>query len=151
MTMRALRVLTRRYLQQSWRNFRTALNVSWLAIRDTSIGWAPKALGAGAALVGIIPLEWVPGIHPLAVLFSNIILIPGLIWLAWLAVTKEHKERLTKQARSMPLQWGFFALIAVIFVLATGVDVAMDLAYPGQDAFTPMIDGWLEELDLAAV
>ena len=86
-----------------------------------------------------------------AVLFSNVILIPGLIWLAWLAVTAEHKERLTRQARSMPLQWGFFALVAVIFALATGVDLAMDLAYPGQDAFTPMIDGWLEEFDLALV
>ena len=144
-SLRAVRLLGRRRVQFMWRDFRTGLNVSWLALRDRSIGWAPKALGAAAALVGVMPLEWVPGIHPLAVLFANFALIPGLLWLAWRTVSPNHKARLTKSARSLPIPWAFFALVAAIFLTSFAIDLAMDLAFPGQDAFSPMIDGWLNE------
>lgn len=144
--MRRFRVVSRRFLQSSWRDFRTALNVAWLALRDPAIGWGPKILGAGAAFVGVMPLEWVPQIHPIAVLFSDLVLIPVLLWLAWLTVSAEHKVRLTKQARAMSIPWAFFALVAAIFLVAAGIDTAMDLVYPGQDAFTPVIDPWVEDL-----
>ncbi len=144
--LRRFRVLSRRFLQNRWRDSRTALNVAWLALCDPAIGWGPKALGAGAALVGVMPLEWVPGIHPIVVLFSDFVLIPALLWLAWLRVSSEHKLRLTKQARSMSIPWAFFALVAGIFLVAVGIDTFMDLVYPGQDAFTPMIDPWVEDL-----
>ena len=142
---RAVRLRTKRLVQLSWRNFRSAVNVSWLALRDPAIGPIPKALGALAALLGAIPLEWVPRIHPITVLAANFALIPFLIWLAWRTVSDAHKERLAQKARTMPLPWGFFAAIAAIFLTATGIDLAMDLAYPGRDAFSPVIDGWVEE------
>ena len=45
----------------------TPSNVSWLALRDRLIGWAPKALGVLVALGSVFPLDCMPGIHPLAV------------------------------------------------------------------------------------
>jgi len=144
-SLRAARILGLRRVQIMWRDCRTGLNVSWLALRDPSIGWAPKALGAAAALVGVMPLEWVPGIHPVAVLLSDFAVIPGLLWLAWLAVSPDHKQRLVKSARSLPIPWAFFGLVATIFLISFAIDLTMDLAFPGQDAFSPMIDGWVND------
>ena len=72
---------------------------------------------------------------------GNFVVIPGLLWIAWLAVSAEHKERLSHDARSRAVPWPFFALVAAVFLTS----FAIDLAYPGQDAFSPMIDGWVED------
>lgn len=143
---RVLLVLFRRRKRQLWRNLRTSVNVSWLALRDPAIGRGPKALGALAALIGVAPLEWVPHIHPLAVLAANFLLIPALIWLAWARVATDHKERLIQTARGRSTPWSFFALVAGGFATGFSIDLAMDLSYPGQDAFSPTIDAWVKDL-----
>ncbi|MEM7703526.1 MAG: hypothetical protein AAF251_16430 [Pseudomonadota bacterium] len=144
-TLRAARLFGWRRVQIAWREFRTGLNISWLALRDPAIGWAPKASGAVAALFGVMPLEWVPGVHPIAVLLANFVVIPGLLWLAWLVVSPDHKARLAKEAGSLPTPWAFFALVAAILFISFAIDLAMDLAFPGQDAYSPMIDGWVND------
>lgn len=131
-----------------WYKFRTGLNISWLALRDPSIGFLPKLLGAWAALVGVLPLEWIPGISPVVVLLADPILIPALLALAWFSVPKEHKLALEKEARNRPIPWPFLTLVGAIFLLALGVDTYLDFAYPGQDAFSgtidPLIERWFE-------
>ena len=144
--IRRLRVRARRGSVTRWRDFRTGLNVSWLALRDRSIGWAPKVLGVLVALVGVMPLEWVPGIHPFAVLVANFVAIPALLWLAWLAVWPKHKELLVQQARKAAMPWAFLTVIAAIFATSSAIDLALEFAYPGQDAFSPVIEDWVEVL-----
>lgn len=131
-----------------WRKFLNGLNISWLALRDPSIGFLPKLLGASAALVGVLPLEWIPGISPVAVLLADPILIPALLALAWFSVPKDHKTALENKARDRPVPWPFLGLVGAIFVLALGVDTYLDFIYPGQDAVSgaidPLIERWLE-------
>lgn len=79
------------------------------------------------------------------VLLSTLVLVPVALWLAWVVVSTEHKEMLKERARPLPLQWPFFVLIAVIFILGMGIDLVMDLLYPGQDALSQVVDQWLED------
>ena len=83
------------------------------------------------ALVGVMPLEWVPGFHPFVVLLANFAAIPALFWLAWLAVSPEHKELMVQQARNGAIPWAFLTVIAAIFATSSAIDLAMEFTYPG--------------------
>lgn len=128
-----------------WHKFRTGLNISWLALRDPSIGFLPKLLGASAAIVGVLPLEWIPGISSFVVLLTDPILIPALLALAWFSVPRNHKKALQDEARGRPVPWPFLGLVGAIFLLSLGVDTYLDLTYPGQDAVSATIDPLIEK------
>ncbi|WAT18042.1 hypothetical protein OZN62_00235 [Aurantiacibacter sp. MUD11] len=144
--LRAL-VLMRRLAQTAWRGFRKALNVSWLALRDRKVGLFPKLLGIVAALVGVAPIEWIPGINPLLLVGAELVLIPLLLAFAWWLVPKSVKLRLEEEARGRPVPWAFLALVAVIFVAAIAVDTWFDVTYPGQDAASRLLAPYLDRFE----
>ena len=144
--LRAL-VLLRRLAQSGWRSFRTALNVSWLALRDREVGPVPKLLGAAAALTGVAPIEWIPGINPFFAIGADLVLIPLLLAFAWWLVPKPVKLRLEQEAKGRSVPWAFLALVAAVFLAATAVDTWFDFTYPGQDAASRLLEPYLAQLE----
>ena len=144
---RRARIVARRLAQKAWRKFRTALNVSWLALRSREVGIAPKLLGVAAAMTGVAPIEWIPDINPFLALGADLVLIPALLALAWWCVPKPVKKKLELEARARKVPWAFLALVAAIFMAAVAVDTWFDFTYPGQDAVTRLLDPYLEEFE----
>ncbi len=123
------------------------MNVSWLALRSREVGIVPKLLGVVAALTGVAPIEWIPGINPFLALGAELVLIPALLAFAWWLVPKPVKKQLELQARARHVPWAFLALVAAIFVAAIAVDTWFDFTYPGQDAGTRLLQPYLEQFE----
>ena len=134
-------------MRWSWRNFRHATNVSWFALRAKQIGWFPKTVGASAALVGVAPIEWIPGINPIVALSAEIVFIPLLLWLAWKLVPERTRRALNRLSVGKPIPKGFLALVVTLFVAAFTVDSYMDFTYPGQDPVSVMLEPYIHEIE----
>lgn len=118
-----------------------------MALRDREIGWLPKVLGVSASLAEIAPIEWIPGIHPLLALGLTLGLIPALLALAWRLVATPVRARIVEQAQGKPMPWGFVAMAGALFAVSAAVDTYLDLAYPGEDALSQLVDPWIAMLE----
>jgi uncharacterized membrane protein YkvA (DUF1232 family) len=144
---RVLAVMARYYARKTSCGFRSASNVSWLALRARDVGIFPKLLGVIAALTGVAPIEWIPDINLILALGAKLVVIPLLLGFAWWLVPKPVKARLEEEAKGAPVPWGFLGLVAAVFVAAIAVDTWFDFTYPGKDAGTPSIQPFLERFE----
>lgn len=54
----------------------------WFACRDPDTPWAAKAIGAFVVAYALSPIDLIPDFIPVLGLLDDLLLLPGLIWLA---------------------------------------------------------------------
>lgn len=98
----------------------------WFALRHPATPWWVKALIVFVVGYALSPIDLIPDFIPVLGLLDDLILLPGLIWLALRllppvvretarAAAQDHLER---QAPKVRLRWGGALIVGVWLLLA---------------------------------
>ena len=96
----------------------------WFACRDPGTPWPAKALGAFVVAYAISPIDLIPDFVPVLGYVDDVLLLPGLIWLAIRLVPADVLTRCREQADKWMEQTGAKPRSVWGAVLVVGVWVA---------------------------
>ena len=71
----------------------------WFACRDPATPWLPKALGLFVVGYALSPIDLIPDFIPVIGYLDDLILLPGLIWLALRLLPADLRDRCRARAR----------------------------------------------------
>ncbi|MCZ8186462.1 MAG: YkvA family protein [Beijerinckiaceae bacterium] len=74
----------------------------WVAARDRRTPWSARLVAGFAAAYALSPIDLIPDFIPVLGLLDDVILLPGLIWLAIRLVPPSLMEEFRRQADRMP-------------------------------------------------
>lgn len=99
------------------------------------------------------PLDLIPDFIPILGIVDDLVLLPGLIWLAVRLIPADALERAKQKAQDEPLQldknWFAAFVICLLWDAALIGALYIGLRYLGQDPFSYL--GWLSMAVLGAV
>lgn len=92
--------------------------VLYYSLQDPAVGCLPKVIVAVVLAYALSPLDLIPDFIPVLGILDDLILLPGLIWLAVHLIPADAFERARRRAQDEPLDLGenWFAAF-VIFLL----------------------------------
>mmetsp|Transcript_20708 Transcript_20708/g.42974 ORF Transcript_20708/g.42974 Transcript_20708/m.42974 type:complete len:207 (-) Transcript_20708:265-885(-) len=108
------------------------------ALKDERVGWLPRVLGGLALAYALSPIDLIPDFIPVLGLLDDLILLPGLIWLAMYFVPQEVMDRARARASEEPLRLSKNWVTAVA-VLTTWNALFLSLVFLGLQRWCP---GW---------
>lgn len=93
----------------------------WFALRDPRTPWWVKALIAFVVGYALSPIDLIPDFIPVLGLVDDLILLPGLIWLAlrllpaevMAAARAQSEAHMAQQRPKVRLRWGAVLIIAL--------------------------------------
>ncbi len=98
----------------------------WFATRHPSVPWYAKALGIFVVAYALSPIDLIPDFVPVLGYLDDVILLPGLIWLAIrmipapiLADCRDRADQWMKTEGGKPTSRAGAVLIVVVWVGAT--------------------------------
>ena len=98
----------------------------WFAARHPSVPWAAKALGLFVVAYALSPIDLIPDFVPVLGYVDDVILLPGLIWLAIrlipapvLAECREQADEWMKKEGRKPTSRAGALLVVAIWIAAT--------------------------------
>ena len=105
----------------------------WYALRDPATPWWVRALIVFVVGYALSPIDLIPDFIPVLGLLDDLILLPGLIWLALRfmpaptlararALAQDHLDR---QAPKVRLRWGAVLIVCIWVLLLAGLAVAL--------------------------
>lgn len=100
----------------------------WFACRHPATPWPAKALGAIVVAYALSPIDLIPDFVPVLGYLDELLLLPGLIWLALrmlpAPLAADCRERaqawLCEHAHRPSSRWGVVLVLVVWLVLAVG-------------------------------
>lgn len=101
----------------------------WFALRDPRTPWWVKALAALVVAYALSPIDLVPDFIPVLGYLDDVILLPGLVWLAVRLMPdvvredcRAHAETWMAQQQRKPVsRWGVVFVLGVWGLLAWGL------------------------------
>ena len=100
----------------------------WFARRDPRTPWAAKALAVFVVAYALSPIDLIPDFIPVLGLLDDLVLLPGLIWLALrllppevLADARAQAEAWQRGAAARPHSVAGAVAIVLAWVLALGL------------------------------
>uniref|UniRef100_A0A7S2DMP9 DUF1232 domain-containing protein n=1 Tax=Alexandrium andersonii TaxID=327968 RepID=A0A7S2DMP9_9DINO len=88
-------------------------------MQEEDVGLLPRLLGGVALAYALSPIDLIPDFIPVLGLLDDLLLLPGLIWLALRLVPPDVLERARARAQEEPLRlsknWGMAALVLAIW------------------------------------
>jgi uncharacterized membrane protein YkvA (DUF1232 family) len=98
----------------------------WFAARHPSVPWVAKALGLFVVAYALSPIDLIPDFVPVLGYVDDVILLPGLIWLAIrlipapiLAECREQADEWMKTEGKKPTSRAGALLVVAIWIAAT--------------------------------
>jgi uncharacterized membrane protein YkvA (DUF1232 family) len=98
----------------------------WFAARHPSVPWAAKVLGLFVVAYALSPIDLIPDFVPVLGYVDDVILLPGLIWLAIrlipapvLAQCREQADEWMKTEGKKPTSRAGVLLVVAIWIAAT--------------------------------
>lgn len=101
----------------------------WYALRDPGTPWWVRALIVFVVGYALSPIDLIPDFIPVLGLLDDLILLPGLIWLALrfmpTAVREQARARaqdhMARRAPKIRLKWGGALIVAIWIAAIAGV------------------------------
>ena len=97
----------------------------WFAVRHPEVPWAPKAIGAVVVAYALSPIDLIPDFIPVLGMLDELIVLPGLIWLAMrlipaplLAQCRAQADNWWSMRQSKPVSRWSIVLVVSIWVAA---------------------------------
>ncbi|KAK9823146.1 hypothetical protein WJX72_000606 [[Myrmecia] bisecta] len=98
----------------------------YYATQDPDVGWLPKFLAMFALAYALSPMDLIPDFIPVLGLLDDLLLLPGLIWLAIRLIPDEAWQRAKARADTEPVRlrenW---VAAALMFALWDGLAVLL--------------------------
>src|SRR5438128_2413674 len=98
----------------------------WIAARDPRVPWYAKAVAGAVAAYALSPIDLIPDFIPVLGYVDDVILLPGLIWLAIrmipppvLAECRDQADQWMKTEGVKPISRVGAILIVVIWIAAS--------------------------------
>ncbi|CAL8471704.1 g11246 [Coccomyxa elongata] len=89
-----------------------------LAVQDPECGWVPKVLAIVVVAYAVSPIDLIPDFIPILGILDDLLLLPGLIWLAIRLIPDHVWQRALQRAEVEPLLLGHnWAAAIIIFIL----------------------------------
>lgn len=116
------------WLKQSVKQLKRSVVALYYAAHDSRTGWVPRIIAAVALAYALSPLDLIPDFIPVLGLLDDLIILPGLIWLAIKLIPAEVWVDAQARADAEPLRlkdnW-----IAAVCILVVWDALALYLTY----------------------
>ncbi|KAA6416528.1 MAG: putative membrane spanning [Trebouxia sp. A1-2] len=70
------------WLQHAAKQLKTSVLALFYASQDPAVGWAPRVIAAFVLAYALSPVDLIPDFIPVLGILDDLILLPGMIWLA---------------------------------------------------------------------
>ncbi|BDA47087.1 hypothetical protein COCOBI_09-5420 [Coccomyxa sp. Obi] len=105
-------------LKRAARRLKRNVYALHLAVQDPECGWAPRLLAVLVVAYAVSPIDLIPDFIPILGILDDLLLLPGLIWLAIRLIPDHVWEHALERAEVEPLLLGHnWVAAAIIFIL----------------------------------
>lgn len=91
------------WLQHAAEQLKRSVLALFYASQDPSVGWAPRVIAAFVLAYALSPLDLIPDFIPVLGILDDLILLPGMIWLAIKLTPDGVWQRALQRAVEEPL------------------------------------------------
>jgi uncharacterized membrane protein YkvA (DUF1232 family) len=122
--------------KRAWQGLRQAARLLkrdgltlWFALQDARTPRAVKLLAVVVVGYALSPIDLIPDFIPILGLLDDLVLLPGLVWLALRLLPAEVKARARQQAEAhwsqglpkLRLRWGVWVIVALWSLAGVGL------------------------------